>query len=180
MAVSDKITAERLAEILGLPQPEDFFEGLEVSPEAYNYAYTHALQEGMSEEEAEEFAMEAERDEMDEAMRMYWDGLESAAERLFEEHGLEVDRVMKGRGAKRAWTGEYKIEPIDSWRDAASKIMETVNGVGIFTYYSLKEFLDSGPWTPRQAVLEHLGWIKYYPEVYGSSSAQGIFEGAFR
>jgi hypothetical protein len=45
--------------------------------------------------------------------------------------------------------------------------MEIVNGVGYFHFDNLKDFLDSGPYTPREAVLSHLHWLKDRAEVYG-------------
>jgi len=40
--------------------------------------------------------------------------------------------------------------------------------------------LEQGPYTPRQAVLEHIRTATTgYPEVYGSSSARHIYENAW-
>jgi len=40
--------------------------------------------------------------------------------------------------------------------------------------------LEQGPYTPRQAVLEHIRTATTgYPEVYGSSSAQRMYENAW-
>jgi hypothetical protein len=71
-------------------------------------------------------------------------------------------------------------EPAETWRDAAQAIMETINGVGPFRFRSLGEFLKSGPYSPCEAVMEHLHWIKRYPDVYGSHSARSIVDRAMR
>lgn len=174
--VQDKISANELAELLEIRSPDDFWDDVTRGESSYSYVYDAALREGMTEEEAEEAAQKAEQEELDEAMEKYWSGLEDAAETLFGHHALDVDRVMK-RGE---WTGQYKISPRATWKDAAAEIMGTINGVGTFYYSSVKEFLDSGPYTPRQAVLTHLHWIKQYPDVYGTKSAGRIFESALR
>jgi hypothetical protein len=40
--------------------------------------------------------------------------------------------------------------------------------------------LSSGPYTAKQAVLSHLGYIKRYPDVYGSTGARQLYENAWR
>ena len=60
------------------------------------------------------------------------------------------------------------------------KIRETINGVGDFHFSSLREFLDSGPYTARQAVLGHLRSIRSYPAVYGGSGAHQMYEQHWR
>lgn len=106
-----------------------------------------------------------------EGYRNYKNALENVADHVFGEHGL----VLTERKS-----GGYKIEPIESWRDAAAKIVHTINGVGMFHFSSVKEFLDSGPYTAREAVLSHLGYLKRRSEVYGEPSPQRMFESAMR
>jgi hypothetical protein len=52
-------------------------------------------------------------------------------------------------------------------KKATRELSETVGGVGYFHFGSVKELTDSGPWTVREAVLGHLGWMKDWYEVYG-------------
>lgn len=86
-------------------------------------------------------------------------------------------RRTTARTDKRRY--DFKIVPSNSWDDAANKIRETINGVGTFHFNNLREFLSSGPYTARQAVLSHLGYIKRYPDVYGGSGARQLYDRAW-
>ena len=187
------ITLDDLTDSLGLERMENVWDRLSDSGDAYGYAYDEALKEaeegGLSEEDAEEAAteaaLEAERQEQDEEANKYFSALESAAESLYGHHKLmiTIPTKMVGKGEDRQevrlWD-EIKVEPSETWRDAAAEIMETINGVGTFTFYSLKEFLDSGRHTPCEAVMTHLHWIERHPEVYGGLSAQSMVEHSMR
>ncbi len=177
MKLSDKINVDQLAEMFDLPTQDEIIElNIEYSMEARGVAEGQALEEGESEEEAEAIGFKAEEETLNEVYRSWYSGVTGAADELFGQHGLHLEPVGKDKDYAR----EYKIEPHESWKDSAGHIMETVNGVGDFTFYSLKEFLDSGPYTPREAVLTHLSYIERYPEVYGATSARQQFEGSFR
>jgi hypothetical protein len=176
------IDMNELADSIGVSHPDDVWDTMSMSSgELYSYAYSEALEEGMSEEEAEEFAQRAEREELDEQMRQYVGAVESAAEYLYGQHKLVVTiptKIVDGEEVQ-IWD-KIRIEPAETWRAAAAEIMETINGVGMFHYWSVKEFLDSGPYTPCEAVMEHLGYIKRYPDVYGGQSAQGMVDSSMR
>jgi hypothetical protein len=174
--VKDVVTIDELASDFDLPSWEDIDElNIDYTLEAGSYAHREAIEEGATEEEAEEAALKAQDEASAEIYRNWHDGVERAAEELFGEHGLE----LVGRGKKEPYY-EYKVIPKESWRDAADRIRETVNGVGYFHFNDLQEFLDSGPYTPRQAVLSHLHLTKDYPAVYGTPSARSIFESGWR
>ncbi len=136
--------------------------------------------------EDEDEQLKAEEEARDEVYGQWYDAVEHAASKLFEEHGLELQPAGKWHPSTYAKTKaerrpyDLKIVPSTSWNDAANKIRETVNGVGTFHFNNLKEFLDSGPYSARQAVLSHLGWIRDYPAVYGSSSAHQMYDHHWR
>ena len=153
--VSDILDQERLAKILGVITPEDFMENI--------YSSGHFD----SEEEEQE------------AYKNYKNALESVGERLFGEHGLTLVEIRGGRG-KKSYTRGWKVVPTESWSKAAASIVNTINGVGQFEFNSLREFLESGPYTERQAVLSHLGWIRDWPRVYGSGTAESMLDRAMR
>lgn len=123
----------------------------------------------------DEATMEAQQAAEAEVYGKWHGAVMRVAEDLFERHGLE----LVGAHGDEDYPFEYRVTPSDSWPAAAEKIMQTINGVGMFQFDSLREFLRSGPWTAREAVLLHLGTIKDYPEVYGSSSPQRQYEAAF-
>ena len=105
----------------------------------------------------------------------YHDALTSTADEVFGESGLVL--VPRRKAEKRPF--EYKIAPEKSWNDAAARILKTINGIGMFEFRGLKEFLDSGPYTARQAVLQHLGYIRRRTDVYGGPSPSRQFENDF-
>jgi hypothetical protein len=175
--VSDKINANELAELFGLTTYDDLHEhNIDYIWEAGNYAYKEALDDDASEEEAEEARDKAEQEADRELFENWHSALMNAAEYLFQEHGLTLAPVRGGED----YPFEFRVAPETSWGDAARKIVETINGVGYFHFDSLRDFLDSGPYTPRTATLEHLHYINRYPEVYGSDSARSIFDRHFR
>lgn len=171
------VNIEQLASMLGLPEFEGSYNEDYVW-EARSYAEKEARSGGASEEDAEQAGYKAEETVQNEVYGQWHNAVESTAEKLLDEHGLKLVPKKPSKGAKRPY--EYTISPETSWNDAASKIRETINGVGYFHFDSTKEFLDSGPWTAREGVLEHLHWIKRWPDVYGEGSARGMYERAWR
>lgn len=164
--LKDVYTVEDLAEFFDLP---DFPKVEDDSQEYIFSAYGAVLREGGTEEEA----MEAESVLRDEVYVSWVNAVESVAEKLFGEHNLDLDETRQD-------SHEFRVKPRKSWRDSANAIRETINGVGYFHFSSLKEFLDSGPYTARAAVLSHLHWVKRHPDVYGGSSPQRLYEQAWR
>lgn len=156
----------------------DYFA--ELGSYAYDEALKEATEDGDAEEVAEEKAgkarEEAEMEASGELFHQWHNAVMSAVEPLFEVHGL----TLTPKGKKTNHPYEYKIVPTNDWKEAASKIIGTINGVGYFEFGSLQDFLDSGPYTPREAVLSHLGHITSYPDVYGDLSPERSFERSFR
>jgi len=175
--VSDHVSVEKLAKLFSLPSWDELEErNHDYVWEAADAARTNALESGYTEAEAEKLAQQAEEEAAAELFRSWHDGVMAVAERYFGEHDLELKPLGKHRTPQ-----EYKVVPETTWNEAAKHVVETINGVGQFEYSSVREFLDSGPYTPRQAVLAHLGWISRWPEVYASKGdPRRIFEGYFR
>jgi len=163
---SDKINIDALAKLFGLPD----WERIDEMNQEYYWEHARNVESDPYE------GGTAEDDARDEVFAKWYDAVESVADKLFGEHGLELVPVRK----KDRRSYELRIIPTYSWKDAADKIRETVNGVGDFHFNNLREFLDSGPYTARQAVLSHLGWIKHYPAVYGGRGAHQMYEAAWR
>ena len=170
---SDFITQESLAKLLGIQsydKVEDFNQGY--LDEVFGEALKNAERDGLEGDEADEQAMKAVDEERTELYHKYQNALEQAADELFREHGLMLSEMRKGG---------YKISPTKSWRDAAALIMETINGVGYFEFTSVDQFIrESSERGARGTVLTHLHWIKERPRIYGSASAERVFERAFR
>lgn len=125
----------------------------------------------------EEATYKAEDEIRDDTYDQWHAAVEYVANQIFEQHGLKL--VEKKRKGQR-YPYEYKIVPEKSWEDAAGAIIDTINGVGMFYFSSVKEFLESGPYTARQAVLSHLHWMKERASVYGTTSAERMFENHWR
>jgi hypothetical protein len=158
-APSDKIDIDQLAKLLDLPSWEDIDE--------LNRHYYWEIARGSEDEDA------AERAAQDEVYGQWYDAVERAASTLLEEHALELQPVGPKDTSR---PHQLKVVPSTSWSSSADKIRDTINGVGSFHFNSLQEFLASGPYTPRQAVLSHLSWIKHRSDVYGSASARRLYD----
>jgi len=165
---NDKINIDQLAKMFVLPDWDRIDER--------NQQHYWEMSRGAGDDE--DAQQEAEQQAQDEVYGQWYDAVESAASKLFEEHGLELDPTGKQGTAKRRY--DFKITPSNSWNDAADKIRETINGVGDLHFNDLKEFLHAGPYSARQAVLSHLGYIKRYPAVYGGQGAHQMYEQAWR
>jgi len=166
----DKITIDQLAKLLGLPDWERVDE--------MNQQHYWEMSRGAEDEDAQ---MKAEQEAQEEVYRRWYDAVEHAAENLLGEHGLELLAMKHTRKLHQNFRPHVlKIIPTKSWADAADKIRETINGVGDFHFDTLQEFLDSGPYTARQAVFAHLGYIKRYPHVYGGLGANQMYEQHWR
>ena len=166
---TDKINIDQLAKLFGLPDWEKI-------DEMNQQHYWEVAQQGPDNSEAAEEA--AEEAAQTEVYGQWYDAVESTASKLFEEHGLELSPTGKQGTKDRRY--DFKIVPSTSWDDATNKIRETINGVGDFHFNNLREFLSSGPYTAKQAVLSHLGYIKRYPAVYGGLGAHQMYENAWR
>lgn len=167
-ALKDTFKFGDLCEIFDLKSPDNLdFDGDFGYAYYYHDALAKAEREGMDnpEEYAEEKAMEAEQEERDAQYTKYKDGCAHVIDEIAANFHLEFVPMKTN-----AWT--YKVTPVKDWRDAAKEIRECVNGYGPWYFTSVKEFLDSGPYTARQAVLSHLHWMARYGEVYGGGSPQ--------
>jgi hypothetical protein len=161
--MSDKITIDQLAKMFDLPDWDKIDE--------INQQHYWEMSRGAEDQE------EAEEAAQTEVYNQWYDAVEAASSKLFEEHGLELQPTgTQGTPTRRY---DFKIVPSTSWNDAANKIRGTINGVGTFHTNNLNEFLRSGPYTAREAVLSHLGYIKRYPDVYGSTGARQLYDRAW-
>jgi hypothetical protein len=164
---SDKISIAQLATMFGLPDWDRIDE--------MNQQHYWEMAKGADDEEA------AEQEAQTEVYNRWYDAVESTAEKLLAEHGLELLAMKHTRKVHANYRPHVlKIIATTSWSDAADKLRETINGVGDFHFDNLREFLDSGPYTAKQAVLSHLGYIKRHPAVYGGLGANQMYEHAWR
>lgn len=175
--ISDVVDLDEIARDFKLTTITDYDDSIIDSfADTWSHARKEALSEGMSEDEADEKAREAEQAERDEAVGHYMDAILRVADKLYGEHGLVLEPKHKGKGR----SFEYKVAPEKSWSDAANKIRETINGVGMFEFRDLQDFLRSGPYTARQAVLSHLHWIADWPSVYGEGTPRSMVDRQMR
>jgi hypothetical protein len=144
------------------------------NPDAWNDAYCFALAEakkaGCSDLEAEERACEAESAARDISHRNWKDAVLLACDEILEPHKLAFQQLKT-----RPWC--YRLIAATTWTEAASRIVDTINGVGQFYFSSVKEFCAALPATTRGAVLAHLHWMKRRPDVYGTKSVSRMMEG---
>lgn len=179
--VSHILTIEALLQALGIKEWEEPDDS-----EGWTIAYDAALKEAVLDAvddvdddapmlaDARERAEDCARTKADEAMaaeahdawRQWRNAVELIADRFFDQHGLLLDWSKEPRD------GKVRIAPATTWLQAATLTMRTINGVGQFEFADVEEFMTSGPWTAREAALEHLGWIKSYASVYGDRTPQ--------
>lgn len=164
------ISLDELCKLFKVETVEDFQDRIGGTMDScYGAVYSDAIMEGLTKGEAEERAQKAESDELDTVLSDYKNAVISVSERLFGEHHLILSPMKSD-------TRRYTITPKVSWDESASHIIETINGVGLFRFDSVKEFKKSGPYTGRQSVLSHLHWIASWCEVYGRGKASAMIE----
>jgi len=166
---SNVVTFDRLCKLLGV----DSWDKVEDRNIDY-YA------QWWNKDATEEENFKAEDEARSDHFRRYYDAVTGVAEDLFSSHGLLLVGKSRSRSkpVDRPW--EFRVVPKVSWEDAADHIRMTINGVGEFEFRTLREFLDSGPYTGRRAVLGHLGWIPSWFEVYGEGRPQQNVERRMR
>lgn len=154
------VTVDDMARLIGYKMPDEFETG-----DLWSYAFSEAKKEGNDEEDAHEHASNVANKEEERLFVAMHEAIKAAFGAMLDEHGLEFQPLKT-----KPWV--YRIMPSKAggWHTAAAYIRGTINGVGMFGFDSTKEFLDSGPYTAREAVLSHLGWMKDWARVYGDPS----------
>lgn len=168
--LSDKVNIDQLATLLKLDEWDDVSE--------HNSDYIYEAAGSVEEASGEEAHLKRQEKVADEVYDTWHNAVESVANEIFDQHNLELQPIAPRRRGMPTY--EYRIVPRVSWEDAASKIIDTINGVGMFEFASVREFMESGPYTVRQAVLSHLGHMKRRPDVYGTDSPRRLYERAWR
>jgi hypothetical protein len=160
---TDKLSLDRICRLLGVSTPEKWDDD---NIDSFCGVWDWMVKDGHTEEECQE----AEQAERQEQWEKYRGAVMTVAEEVFDKHGLELTEM------KRGYVYRVHPNPGRTWSDCANRILATINGYGPFYFSSLREFLDSGPWTPREAVLHHLGWIPDWYEVYEGGKASNRVE----
>ena len=175
---SDTFTFDELCRAVGLKAS---YEGMDELVErnhdyifgAGDYAYMQAIEDGEDEDKANEAREEAQMEADDEISTAYINAAIETIENALGEHfALDLTEV-KGRNNEGM---RWKITPLRTWRESLGYIVETINGVGLFRFDSIREFLNSGPYTEREGVLTHLHYLADYGSVYGDKSLQRTFD----
>jgi hypothetical protein len=177
-APKNKFYVSDIAQMLDIPD----WDKIEDMNQEYIWESRASSARKTSDDDFDERRMKAEQEVSDELYQRWYNAVESAANSLFNEHKLElVEKSKKFKGGAEKF---FEVEPLShsaqGWKEAAQEIVNTINGVGMFEFNSVKEFIDSGPYgSAKNAVLHHLHWIKHWPEVYGDYSARRRFDRAF-
>jgi len=164
---SNIVTFDRLCRLLGVDSWD------KVQDENIDY-YCQWWDRDATEEEN----FKVEEEAISDHFKKYYDAVTGVAEDVFGSHGLLLVGKFRRKPVDRPW--EFYVRPKVSWEDAADHVRVTINGVGVFGFDSLREFLDSGPYTARRAVLQHLGWIPDWYDVYEGSKARSHVERRMR
>jgi hypothetical protein len=168
--VSNTFDFEGLCEAFGLKADlHKFMESnVDYFGETYAHVYNDAKRKGKTDKAAEKAAEKEERQLSDAAGQAYIYAAYSAIEKQAENH-FDLNVEQKG-------SNKYTVSPRKDWKTSLKAIIETINGVGYFHFSSVRELLQSGPFTEREAVLSHLHYLKDYGEVYGEIRLQREFE----
>jgi hypothetical protein len=165
---SNRISLDTLAKLCKVDTYDSFSEGLDTSS-TYSVVYKGAIEEGKSEDEAEEFALKIESEEMGEACDKYHAAIVAACEEVFDQHSLILEPVVS-RKYPNALPFEFRIKPKTTWNEALTLIRETINGHGMFEFRSNAEMCSSIPANTRTTVLGHIHWMFQRWDVYGDYS----------
>ena len=164
-ALDDLKTAMCLDRVYGLQEADELY--FDCDSGAYSYAYDEAIADGFTDEEAEEKGREAEDEERGEEYRKHKDRFVSCLNYVLRFADLELEED------KYKWY----IRPQTSWKHSAAKMAEVITGYGTFEFNSalaLKEGLPAD--TYAEAVIVHIHWLKYGPEIYGGRSYSSIMD----
>jgi hypothetical protein len=114
-------------------------------------------------EEAEGAAMEAETQVMADYYSQYQNETENYIEELLSHHNIDV-----------VFDQGKAILSSKDWDEAASLLLDTINGYGMFEYESVEEFVDSTSkdGTAQDTVLSHLHHVGLWQEVYEGGTTQ--------
>jgi hypothetical protein len=171
----DSPSPDEFARMFNLPSIENVEEGsFEYISEAGQYGWKEWMEEHSPFPEldrdkfegwADEARYAAEGRAQDEIHMKWRDAIHSVVSHFLDKIGLVTYEI-----------GD-KIIPLEEWDIAAEKIRQVIDGVGyVHVGNDLKEFLDLGPWTPRQAVEGH--WktaMLSYHDVYGGTSPEQMY-----
>ncbi len=134
--------------------------------ETYSYAMKQAIEDGYTDDEAEEKAQEAEQEEQDDEFKKYMEAILRTINYLLHFHDIELETKNK----------RYYLT-VKSWEEVSGRVAATITGYGMFEFNSGKELKDGLPCrTYCEATIQHLHWLKHYPEVYGDTSYRRVYE----
>lgn len=163
-----------LAELLGLTTWDDISErNYEHVWEAGDISVRAAREEADGEDIDDESIRDAAECAAETALYSAWsDAVSEIADHMFEMYGMVLRRIQSRPGYWRI----VPSGPVGTWERCADEFRATINGVGEFHFATLKEFLESGPYTAREAALSHLGYMRRHYEVYGGQGIRSRFE----
>ena len=114
-----------------------------------------------------------EEEEEAEAWTRYMRAVLTVAEKLLEEHDLEL--VVSRKGGSEF--GPFKVVPKTSWRKSLDHVRQTINGVGMFYYGSVSTMvLESSCDTYRSCTMAHLHWVKDWARVYEGTTSKAMVD----
>lgn len=153
---------------LNLPTAEEIDDcNRDYTWEVMAEAKKQAIEDGYTDDEAEEKGLEAESEAMKENFNQHMKAVRNTLNYLLNFHGVNFEEKK----------GKYYLTAEKSWKEIADQVMETINGVGPFYYNSVKSFKEVGPYkTYCEAAMTHIHWMKDYPTVYGNTNYRRIYE----
>src|SRR5690606_36990889 len=116
-------------------------------------------------------------EEITDDLNRYKNAVEVVAENLLNNVDLTLTPL---KGKYKGWV--YKIHPIKgkTWPHVLNEIRLLINGYGFFYISSVKEFLASGPYTQKEAVMKHLHQLTSWSKVYGGPTINQMLDAQMR
>lgn len=175
LGLKDYDTLDMLVRVmdLDLPTLEEVDEiNIDYFGEIKQDAIKQAIEDGYSDEEAETKGDEREAEAYSENNEKYLEAILKTLNYLLNPHHLQLNSEKKG----------YYLTSMGlSWKQTAQRVAETITGYGMFEYANAQALKDGGPYeTFCEAALQHLHWLKYYPQVYGGTGYKDIYNREWR
>ncbi len=157
-----RLTIDRISDLLGIMSPDTFFsrnvdccQCETAGQEAWDYSRNEYV--------IAKFDYTCESCSFD-----YYGKVEKFAKTTFDHFNLDLVMLKDGN---------YKLVPKTSWQKSMQALIEVINGYGLFEFNDIQDALLSGPYpNEHNFIMNHLGWVKEYYNVYEGSSAKSMFE----
>jgi len=153
-----------ICKLIKAPTEAEFYEQVYLNDSIYSDALKQAIEDGLSESEAETKAAQAEQNYNDELYKAWQHAVEATVESWLS--AVSGDKL----NITFDWPQDtLTIEETES-EALGRAIIDCVNGHGMFRFDNLEEAMASGPYSYEEFCTSHFHWLKHYDSIYGDNS----------